>query len=151
MSFILKKVESTDLYPLRNKVLRNNKGFKFCKFDGDDSVDTIHFAVIKNESIIGGVSLIKNNTNDIKSLKNIQLRGMAVYKNYQKNKIGSLLLKKVDSHCIKNNIDCIWMNARLEALGFYLKNGFTKTKKSFNIEGIGKHYFLYKKLNEKKY
>jgi len=43
------------------------------------------------------------------------------------------------------------MNARLETLEFYLKNGFTKTKKSFNIEGIGKHYLLYKKLNEKGY
>ena len=151
MSLIIKKVKSIDLYQLRNKVLRNNKGIQYCKFEGDEREDTVHFAVFKDNSIIGGVSLIKNNTNDIKSLKNIQLRGMAVYKNYQKNKIGSLLLKKVDSHCIKNNIDCIWMNARLEALGFYLKNGFTKTKKSFNIEGIGKHYFLYKKLNEKKY
>ena len=149
MSFILKKVESTDLYPLRNIVLRNNKGIQHCKFDGDENEDTVHFAAIKNQSIIGGVSLINNNTNEVKSLKNIQLRGMAVYRNYQKNKIGSLLLKKVESYCVKNNIDCIWMNARLEALKFYLRNDYTKTKKSFNIEGIGKHYFLYKKLNEK--
>ena len=38
------------------------------------------------------------------------------------------------------------MNARLEAIEFYLKQGYVKTKKSFNIEGVGKHYFLYKKL-----
>ncbi len=151
MSFILKKVENTDLYPLRNKVLRNNKGFKYCKFDGDENKDSVHFAVIKNKSIIGGVSLIKNNTNNIKSLISIQLRGMAVYKNYQKNKIGSLLLNKVESYCVKNNIDCVWMNARSKALKFYLKNGYTKTKKSFNIDGIGKHYVIYKKLNEKGY
>jgi GNAT superfamily N-acetyltransferase len=71
---------------------------------------------------------------------------MAVYKIYQKNKIGSLLLKKVESFCININIDFIWMNARLEAIEFYLKQGYVKTKKSFNIEGVGKHYFLYKKL-----
>ena len=151
MSLIIKKVECKDLYPLRNKVLRNNKGIQYCKFDGDENEDTAHFAAIENNSVIGGVSLIKNNCNEIKSVKNIQLRGMAVYKIYQKNKTGSLLLKNVESYCIKNNIDYIWMNARLQALEFYLKNGYTKTKKSFNIEGIGKHYFLYKKLNEKKY
>jgi len=146
MSLILKKVKSTDLYLLRNKVLRNSKGIQYCKFEGDESEDTVHFAVFKDNSIIGGVSLIKNNTNNIKSSSNIQLRGMAVYKNYQKNKAGSLLIKKVESYCKKNNIDFIWMNARSEALEFYLKNGYIKTKKSFNIEGIGEHYFLQKKI-----
>ena len=115
MSLILKKVKSTDLYLLRNKVLRNSKGIKYCKFEGDEREDTVHFAVFKDNSIIGGVSLIKNNTNNIKSSSNIQLRGMAVYKNYQKNKAGSLLIKKVESYCTKNNIDFIWMNARSEA------------------------------------
>ena len=146
MCLILKKVKSEDLYSLRNKVLRNNKGIKYCKFKGDENESTAHFAAFKENLIIGGVSLIKNNTNKIKSLSNIQLRGMAVYKIYQKNKIGSLLLKKVESFCININIDFIWMNARLEAIEFYLKQGYVKTKKSFNIEGVGKHYFLYKKL-----
>lgn len=146
MCLIIKKVKSEDLYLLRNKVLRNNKGIQYCKFEGDENESTAHFAAFKENLIIGGVSLIKNNTNKIKSLSNIQLRGMAVYKIYQKNKIGSLLLKKVESFCININIDFIWMNARLEAIEFYLKQGYVKTKKSFNIEGVGKHYFLYKKL-----
>ena len=146
MCLIIKKVKSEDLYSLRNKVLRNNKGIQYCKLEGDENERTAHFAAFKENLIIGGVSLIKNNTNKIKSLSNIQLRGMAVYKIYQKNKIGSLLLKKVESFCININIDFIWMNARLEAIEFYLKQGYVKTKKSFNIEGVGKHYFLYKKL-----
>ncbi len=146
MCLIIKKVKSEDLYSLRNKVLRNNKGIQYCKFEGDENESTVHFAAFKENLIIGGVSLIKNNTNKIKSLSIIQLRGMAVYKIYQKNKIGSLLLKKVESFCININIDFIWMNARLEAIEFYLKQGYVKTKKSFNIEGVGKHYFLYKKL-----
>ena len=45
---------------------------------------TVHFAAFKENLIIGGVSLIKNNTNKIKSLSNIQLRGMAVYKDLSK-------------------------------------------------------------------
>jgi GNAT superfamily N-acetyltransferase len=146
MCLIIKKVKSEDLYSLRNKVLRNNKGIQYCKFEGDENESTVHFAAFKENLIIGGVSLIKNNTNKVKSLSIIQLRGMAVYKIYQKNKIGSLLLKKVESFCININIDFIWMNARLEAIEFYLKQGYVKTKKSFNIEGVGKHYFLYKKL-----
>ena len=146
MCLIIKKVKSEDLYSLRNKVLRNNKGIQYCKFEGDENESTVHFAAFKENLIIGGVSLIKNNTNKIKSLSIIQLRGMAVYKICQKNKIGSLLLKKVESFCININIDFIWMNARLEAIEFYLKQGYVKTKKSFNIEGVGKHYFLYKKL-----
>ena len=146
MSLIIKKVKSIDLYQLRNKVLRNNKGIQYCKFEGDKNEDTVQFAVIKNNTTVAGVSLIKNSTNKIKSLSNIQLRGMAVYKDYQKNKLGSVLLKKVESYCINNSVDFIWMNARSEAIKFYLKNGYIKTEKSFNIEGIGKHYFLYKKV-----
>ena len=102
MSLIIKKVKSIDLYQLRNKVLRNNKGIQYCKFEGDKNEDTVHFAVIKNNTTVAGVSLIKNSTNKIKSLSNIQLRGMAVYKDYQKNKLGSVLLKKVESYCINN-------------------------------------------------
>lgn len=146
MSLILKKVKSIDLYPFRNKVLRNNKGIQYCKFEGDENIDSVHFAVFNHNSIVGGVSLIKNGTNKIKSLNNIQLRGMGVYEAFQKNKIGTLLIEKVELYCIKNNIEFIWMNARLEATAFYLKNGYTKTKKSFNIEGIGEHYFLFKKI-----
>ena len=146
MSLILKKVKSIDLYPFRNKVLRKNKGFQYCKFEGDENINSVHFAVFNNNSIIGGVSLIKNRTNKIKSLNNIQLRGMGVYEAFQKNKIGTLLIEKVEIYCIKNKIEFIWMNARLEATEFYLKNGYIKNKKSFNIEGIGEHYFLFKKI-----
>ena len=40
------------------------------------------------------------------------------------------------------------MNARKTALNFYVKNGYKNELNSFNIEGIGEHYFLYKNLNK---
>jgi GNAT superfamily N-acetyltransferase len=134
MNWIIKKVDSKDLYPVRNKVLRDNKGYDYCKFDGDDFESSLHFAAFNKINIVGGVSLIENYT------KNLQ--------EYQNNNIGQRLLEKAESISKENKYTYLWMNARKSALNFYVKNGYKNELNSFNIEGIGEHYFLYKNLNK---
>ena len=148
MNWIIKKVDSKDLYPVRNKVLRDNKGYDYCKFDGDDFESSLHFAAFNKIKIVGGVSLIENYTKNLEELKVIQLRGMCVYKKYQNNNVGQRLLEKAESISKENKYTYLWMNARKSALNFYVKNGYKNELNSFNIEGIGEHYFLYKNLNK---
>ena len=62
MNFILKKVNSKNLYPLRSKVLRANSNYEHCKFEGDERLESIHIGVYKNQKIVAGVSLIKEET-----------------------------------------------------------------------------------------
>lgn len=46
----------------------------------------------------------------------------------------------------KKDIKILWCNAREVAANFYNKNGFKITSKPFNIETIGKHFIMYKRL-----
>ena len=146
MNWIIKKVNSQDLYPVRNKILRNNKGYAYCKFEGDDLKSSIHLAAYNKKNIVGGVSLIENSNKNLELSKVIQLRGMCVYKKFQNNNIGQTLLENAELMSKENKYTYLWMNARKPALNFYLKNGYKKKLKSFIIEGIGEHFFLYKKL-----
>ena len=40
----------------------------------------------------------------------------------------------------------IWMNSRKKAVDFYLKSNYIDSGISYEIEGIGIHNFLYKRL-----
>jgi len=42
MDLVLKKVNSKSLFSIRSKILRNNSSYEFCKFEGDESLDSIH-------------------------------------------------------------------------------------------------------------
>ena len=96
--------------------------------------------------LIGGVSLIENNSIKLNSKNSIQLRGMCVYDKFQKQNVGLSLLNKAEELSKAKNFEYIWMNARKSALKFYLKKGYINNFESFNINNIGKHYFLFKKV-----
>tara|TARA_B100000768_G_C11280341_1_gene378221 strand:- start:3735 stop:4178 length:444 start_codon:yes stop_codon:yes gene_type:complete len=146
MDILVKKVKSTELLGLRSKVLRNNSNYEFCKFDGDNIKSSIHIGAYKGKKIIGGVSLIKNNSN-YKNLTNCyQLRGMCILEDFQKKGIGIKILNEAEKRCKNLKIENIWMNAREKAANFYLKLNYIDLGIRYEIAGIGLHYFLYKKL-----
>ena len=138
MNWKVKKVKCISLYPIRNKVLRKSAGIKYCKFEGDENETSIHLAVFKDDLIIGGVSLIENNSIKLNSKNSIQLRGMCVYDKFQKQNVGLSLLNKAEELSKAKNFEYIWMNARKSALKFYLKKGYINNFESFNINNIGK-------------
>ena len=146
MDILVKKVKSTELLEIRSKVLRNSSNYEFCKFVGDNMKSSIHIGVFNDKKIIGGVSLIKNNSN-YKNLTNCyQLRGMCILKDFQKKGIGIKMLIEAESLCKNLNIENIWMNAREKAANLYLKLNYIDSKIHYEIAGIGLHYFLYKNL-----
>jgi ribosomal protein S18 acetylase RimI-like enzyme len=71
---------------------------------------------------------------------------MCVLKEFQNNGIGNKLLLEAERYCISFKINNLWMNAREKALNFYLSSNYKDLGISYEIEGIGLHYFLYKKL-----
>ncbi|KRO87331.1 MAG: hypothetical protein ABR90_03055, partial [Cryomorphaceae bacterium BACL29 MAG-121220-bin8] len=133
-------------FPIRSKVLRNNSIYKYCEFEGDERLDSIHIGAYKKNTIIGGVSLIKNKSTKMKLENCYQLRGMCVLDYYQNIGIGQKLLENSEKICKKLNVNYIWMNAREKAVDFYIKFNYLDLGESYIIEGVGKHSFLYKKL-----
>ncbi|MEO8794161.1 MAG: GNAT family N-acetyltransferase [Daejeonella sp.] len=142
---MVKFVVTADVLPLRNIVLRDNKGIEFCHFDGDNDPATFHLAKEKDGIIYSVASFHDVNHPEING-KGWQLRGMATLPEFQGKGAGKAIVKFAAEHLKELNVDYIWCNARKNALPFYLSCGFEIISQEFQIEGIGPHYQMRLKI-----
>ncbi len=146
MNLSLKIVKSEDLLNLRSKILRNNLDPNLCRFPGDKEINSFHLGAFNGNTLIGGVSVMKNECKK-KELPNcFQLRGLFVDKEFQHNGIGKIIVNFVENRLRDSGVNYLWMNARESAVLFYLKLNYSKSKISYVINEIGLHYLMYKKL-----
>lgn len=146
MNLSLKIVKSDDLLNLRSKILRNNLDPNLCRFPGDKEINSFHIGAFNGNTLIGGVSVMKNECKK-KELPNcFQLRGLFVDKEFQHNGIGKTIVNFVENHLRDSGVNYLWMNARESAVLFYLKLNYSNSKISYVINEIGLHYLMYKKL-----
>jgi GNAT superfamily N-acetyltransferase len=146
LNLSLKIVKSDDLLNLRSKILRNNLDPNLCRFPGDKEINSFHVGAFNGNTLIGGVSVIKNECKK-KELPNcFQLRGLFVDKEFQHNGIGKTIVNFVENRLRDSGVNYLWMNARESAVLFYLKLNYSNSKISYVINEIGLHYLMYKKL-----
>ncbi len=146
MNLSLKIVKSEDLLNLRSKILRNNLEPNLCRFPGDKEINSFHLGAFNGNTLIGGVSVMKNECKK-KELPNcFQLRGLFVDKEFQHNGIGKTIVNFVENRLRDSGVNYLWMNARESAVLFYLKLNYSNSKISYVINEIGLHYLMYKKL-----
>ena len=146
MNLSLKIVKSDDLLNLRSKILRNNLDPNLCRFPGDKEINSLHLGAFNGKTLIGGVSVMKNECKK-KELPNcFQLRGLFVDKEFQHNGIGKTIVNFVENRLRDSGVNYLWMNARESAVLFYLKLNYSNSKISYVINEIGLHYLMYKKL-----
>ena len=146
MNLSLKIVKSDDLLNLRSKILRNNLDPNLCRFPGDKEINSFHVGAFNGNTLIGGVSVMKNECKK-KELPNcFQLRGLFVDKEFQHNGIGKTIVNFVENRLRESGVNYLWMNARESAVLFYLKLNYSNSKISYVINEIGLHYLMYKKL-----
>ena len=82
-------------YPLRHALLRKGKPLKSCYFEMDKDKETIHLGAFKAKKIIGVLSAFQISCPQFENLQGVQLRAIAVDPKYQRNGIGSLLIKSI--------------------------------------------------------
>ena len=146
MNLSLKIVKSDDLLNLRSKILRNNLDPNLCRFPGDKEINSFHIGAFNGNTLIGGVSVMKNECKK-KELPNcFQLRGLFVDKEFQHNGIGKTIVNFVENRLRDSGVNYLWINARESAVLFYLKLNYSNSKISYVINEIGLHYLMYKKL-----
>ena len=146
MNLSLKIVKSEDLLNLRSKILRNNLEPNLCRFPGDKEINSFHLGAFNGNTLIGGVSVMKNECKK-KELPNcFQLRGLFVDKEFQHNGIGKTIVNFVENRLRDSGVNYLWMNARESAILFYLKLNYSNSNISYLINEIGLHYLMYKKL-----
>jgi phosphoribosylformimino-5-aminoimidazole carboxamide ribotide isomerase len=91
--------------------------------------DGIHFGAFIYNKLVGVVSLFQKGAA-------FQFRKLAVDPDVQNRRIGRSLLNYITGYAKENGGTKIWCNARISAIGFYLKAGFVQTGKLFSKNGF---------------
>jgi ribosomal protein S18 acetylase RimI-like enzyme len=142
----IKQINPIDTIPIRHAVLRKGKPIKSCIFENDENSTTIHFGIYNNEVLVGVTSYYKVNNEDFGEKIQYQLRGMAVLEEFQGKGLGNILLRESEKILTDEKKFLIWCNARLKAVSFYEKLGFSIVGTSFDITDIGTHFKMFKKI-----
>ncbi len=141
------KIQAEETYFLRSVVLRERDGSIPCPFDGDGDQATIHVGLKVKGELYCIASFYEQLHENLSVISAVQLRGMATHPDHRRRGYGKELIRFAESYYRASGIEAIWCNARLIAVGFYSKLGFSIVSEAFDIDGIGTHYVMVKKLN----
>jgi GNAT superfamily N-acetyltransferase len=114
-------------WKLRQKVLYPQQTIAEVQMEED--TDGYHFAAFVDNYIVGVVSLFRQDNN-------FQFRKLAVDPSVQNQGIGSALLNYITDFAKNEGGKTLWCNARVEAIPFYIKHGFTHTNSLFSKNGF---------------
>jgi phosphoribosylformimino-5-aminoimidazole carboxamide ribotide isomerase len=112
---------------LRQRVLYPAQ--KLYEMEMDEDNEGLHFAAFKDNAIVGVVSLFQKGDD-------FQFRKFAVDESVQGMGIGGQLLNHITNFAVTNGGKRLWCNARLSAIGFYLKASFNQTGRLFSKNGF---------------
>ncbi len=124
---IIEQITPYLTHKLRRDVLYPD--MKIFEMEMDEDIDGIHFGAFYENKLIGVVSLFSKG-------RSFQFRKLAVDPEYQHKGIGSSILNYITEYAQLNGGTTIWCNARLSAIGFYLKANFVQTGNLFSKSGI---------------
>ena len=141
---IIKEISAKATHPIRLEVLRKNIPLPY-EFQGDLDKDTFHLGAFKNDELIAVSSYMKSE-NELFQGAQYQLRGMATLTEFQGCGAGKKMMLTAIKHLKEKNIDCLWCNARVEAVNFYKKIGLKTIGEPFDVKFIGGHSIMYVNL-----
>lgn len=140
----IKKITAETTFSVRNPVLRPNQPVESCRFEGDNLPSTTHFGYFEDEKLVGIVSVFEKANPNWQTNKQIQVRGMAILNDFQKQGIGEKLMESIIHLAQVKQKELIWFNARKNAVPFYEKLGFHINGTAFEIKTVGTHYLMYR-------
>ncbi|OUR96993.1 hypothetical protein A9Q84_11700 [Halobacteriovorax marinus] len=141
------RINASDTYQIRNLILRSGRPLEDCHFSHDEDEQTFHLGAFIDKQLVSVASFYFEKSNSLTEEYQYRLRGMATLQEHQGKGLSSALLKTAFPIIKQNFCQLLWCNARTTAQGFYQKVGFEKVESEFQIEGIGPHVLMYKKID----
>lgn len=123
----IEQIRPEHTWRLRLQILYPNETLQSMQMEQDNH--GYHFAAFKDNFIIAVVSLFKHE-------RDWQFRKFAVADAAQGQGIGRDLLNHITTFVENENGELLWCNARLSAVGFYNKFGFSAVGEVFHKNGI---------------
>lgn len=144
----IKKISAEETFVVRHPVLRTRRPLIECAFANDNHPSSIHLGLELHGKIISVISALPIQFEHYPRLQAMRLRGIATLKSYQRQGYGTKLIRSIEKRIIKTKeFELIWINARINASGFYKKMGYKSIGNLFDIKGIGLHQQFYKKID----
>ena len=142
---LIREIKAEDTYLIRKSILRKGMTLSH-KMKGDHEEDTLHLGLFDAGELVC-IGSFMNASKETLTGSQFQLRGMATAEMAQGKGYGKLLLKDAELRLAQGGIGLIWCNARTIALNFYKKMGYETMGNSFEVDQVGPHFLMFKKLN----
>ncbi len=128
-------------FNLRYEVLRKpwNQPYSSVKDDLEES--SMHAMLLDEQDQIAGVCRMHFNSEE-----EVQLRFMAIRPDLQGKGYGKLLLDYFEDLATSHKRKRIMLQAREDAVSFYLRNGYEVKEKSYLMWGIIQHFRMEKTI-----
>jgi predicted GNAT family N-acyltransferase len=130
----VERVPLSVILPLRHAILRPGLPLATANFDGDDAPGTDHWACFDASGAVTAVLSVMDAPFPDAPGPARQLRGMASAT--PGSGAGSALIAEVQ----RRDPRPMWCNARLRAVPFYARHGWTVVSPCFDIAGVGPHH-----------
>ncbi|BAO55182.1 GNAT family N-acetyltransferase [Nonlabens marinus] len=151
MPITIKEISALETYGVRHPVLRAGRPLEDCAMEGDELETTFHLGAYDDHLHVGVATFLKSSAAEspidpTSNLSFYQLRGMGVIPDHQGKGIGKQLVERGIDMLKKNKVDALWFNARIAAVPFYERLGFSTIGSTFEVEHVGTHYKMYRVL-----
>ncbi len=143
----VKAISAEDTYNIRQEVLRPGYPIDSCHFDGDHDEQTFHLGAFVDGRLVSIASFYFDRSDKIQEENQYRLRGMATLPNFRGLGLSKALLSTGFPLIKQNFCSHVWCNARKSAVGFYESTGFEGIGEYFEIENVGTHLLMAKKIN----
>lgn len=133
-------------FDLRNEILRPAGTAPFKGIEGENLDTSFHVGCFLDGHIISIATFLKKSNSLFSQQYQYFMRGMVTHPDYQGQGAGSSVIDFGINELKKRNVNFLWFNARINAVPFYEKNGFSSIGEEFLIPEIGMHVVMYKSL-----
>ena len=125
------EISAADTHTLRREVLRNGDPDALVEWSGDEDPHTFHLGIRDDSGTVVAISTWLGRPPET------QLRGMATAPAFAGRGLGSKLLAAGVARCRARGDELVWANARVPAVGFYERAGFTVVGTEFETAATG--------------
>lgn len=137
---LISRVSASEVYPIRQQVLRPDHPPEAAVFPGDELESTYHLGIYEEGSLVGIASLYQEGPEGYGLDHAWRLRGMAVLPEHHGHGLGSKLLQACMAYAAAHGGEQLWCNARTKTRPFYEQLGLNIEGDAFEIPGVGPHY-----------
>jgi GNAT superfamily N-acetyltransferase len=135
---IVRRATLAEVLGLRHAELRPGLPLATASFDGDDEPETLHVVAIDGDEVVGCASFMRRPYGGRPAY---QLRGMATRADRRGTGVGAAVLRfGVDA--LRGDTALLWCNARVAAVRFYERQGWTVVSDVFDIPTVGPHHVM---------